>query len=90
MNFNQRTRCSFKIFSHVVGVGSNEACGGLEGSVGAVNAIDKTLDFLCWSRDCTPNGRRSLQQVVMNLPVIRNMTLKRINPSVPLDVLQII
>ena len=60
----------------------------LESDVGAVYAINNTLDLLLRFRHVTFDVRRSLQQVVVSLPMIKNMALKWINPAITFDVLQ--
>ena len=58
---DQRTRCSFKILSHVVGVSSDKTYDCLDGAVGAGNAINETFYLLLQSRDRAFNVSRALQ-----------------------------
>ena len=75
-------------FSHVVSVSSDKTYSYLEGSIGAYDAINKTLNLLVRSRDSTLNVDRALQQVVMSFSMIRHMALKGLSPDIPLDVFQ--
>ena len=76
------------MFSDVVGVRSIKTYSFLESPVVAVDTINMTFNILIRSRDITFGMRRSLQQVVMRLPMSRHVCLKGVIPAIPFDVLQ--
>ena len=75
-------------FSHDASVSSYKTYSCLESDFSAVNAINKTFNFLIKSRGSSFDVRRKIQQVAMILPIVRHMSLKGISPAITFAVLK--